>query len=288
MPTATSKFCMRSPSVPPQKSGSQRPNQSSVAPIGSRAVPSSKLGPGGSVPTRARQLHKIFLDSFSELRLTEPPGTEAPTPWRRWVELPTNPSKRTPMIVFGFFIKVDGFQWLRPVFIIPGPSMLPGCLWLVGVCGVLWRGVGAWGSAKCLQECSLTVSDLTEYTEATGVLPPRSRQEQLPGCSGLGSQETWLGPQKTLRPSGNKLGIFRCKPTKTDQLGPPAVPFCPFWGRVPLLKYTTEKKNRIPLFILILTSLLEDLVNLPGASSSWEGVACGPKRIKLRWRAPRP
>ena len=40
----------------------------------------------------------------------------------------------------------------------------------------------------------------------------------------------------------------------THFLGPPVVPFYPFWGRVPLLKQTTEKKGT-----LILTSLLEDL-----------------------------
>ena len=39
------------------------------------------------------------------------------------------------------------------------------------------------------------------------------------------------------------------------KLGPPVVPFYQlFWGRVPLLKWTTEKKGT-----LILTSLLEDL-----------------------------
>ena len=58
----------------------------------------------------------------------------------------------------------------------------------------------------------------------------------------------WARPSSKLRMQVNFA------PPSSRRLGPPVVPFYPFFGRVPLLKQTTEKKGS-----LILTSLLEDI-----------------------------
>ena len=61
-------------------------------------------------------------------------------------------------------------------------------------------------------------------------------------------------------------------------LGPPVGPFYPFWGRVPLLKYPTEKKGT-----LILASLPEDLVCKRCTCNLHAGATCfGPAKARVR------
>ena len=77
------------------------------------------------------------------------------------------------------------------------------------------------------------------------------------------------GPGVPDRRRGEAI-VFSSKDICVIQLGPPVVPFYPFWGRVPLLKHTVSflvgrvlllKQTTPKVGTLFLSSLLEDLNN---------------------------